>query len=140
MDRFVIRFIETPDSQNPDEIIRWFCAVFGLSTEKDSIEGQILQLFIKKAYGSKGISSTELTAETSAPRSTVIYHLNRLIDSGLVVRRGRQYRLRASEMQKTIEEIEYDVEREMRRMMDIAVEFDKLMGAKAKRSSTKAIR
>ena len=61
------------------------------------------------------------------PAVTVIYHLNRFIDAGLLVKRGRKYYLRASEMYKAIEEIQYDMEREMKRMLDTAREFDKLM-------------
>jgi hypothetical protein len=53
--------------------------------------------------------------------------LNRFIDAGLLVKRGRKYYLRASEMQKAIEEIEYDISREMQRMLDTAKEFDRLM-------------
>ncbi len=44
--------------------------------------------------------------------------MNRFIDAGLLVKRGRKYYLRASEMQKAIEEIEYDINREMQRMLD----------------------
>lgn len=134
MDRLVIHFMETPDSDNPEAIVRWFCAVFGLSEEKDSIEEQLLKRFMSEAYRSNGISSTELSETTNMPRSTIIYHLNRFIDSGLVIKRGRRYYLRASEMRKTIEEIEYDIEREMRRMFDMAAEFDKLMGPRVTRA------
>lgn len=136
MDRIVIRFFERPDSDEPEEIIRWFCRVFGLSNpeEKDPIEEQILLEFARAAQHSDGLTSSELDIDTDLARSTIIYHLNRFIEVGLIVKKGRKYYLRGSEMQKAIEEIEYDIEREMRRMLDTAKEFDRLMSTAAKKS------
>ncbi|MDE1865381.1 MAG: winged helix-turn-helix transcriptional regulator [Candidatus Micrarchaeota archaeon] len=129
MERLVIRFLERPDSNDPEQIIKWFCEVFGLAGEgeKNPIEEQILKNFVQAAQHDSGLSSSELKLETDLARSTVIYHLNRFIDAGLLVKRGRKYFLRASEMQKAIEEIEYDVSREMQRMMDTAKEFDMML-------------
>ncbi|MDE1870813.1 MAG: winged helix-turn-helix transcriptional regulator [Candidatus Micrarchaeota archaeon] len=130
MERIVIKFIERPDFNDPEKILKWFCDVFGLSSdgEPNSIEEQILRNFTEAAYSSnKGLSSSELRLNTQLARSTVIYHLNRFRDAGLLVKKGRKYYLRASEMRKAIEEIEYDINREMQRMLDMAGEFDKLM-------------
>ncbi len=129
MERIVIKFVERPDFKDPDDMLKWFCAVFGLSNDysNDSIEEQILGKFVEAAYGDNGLSSSELKLDTKLARSSVIYHLNRFIDAGLLVKRGRKYYLRASEMEKAIEEIEYDINREMQRMLDTAKEFDKLM-------------
>ena len=106
MERLVLRFVEKPDSENPEKIIRWFCEVLGLSSGNDAnnIEEQILKSFIDAAHSDKGISSSELKLDTTLARSTVIYHLNRFIEAGLLVKKGRKYYLRASEMQKAIEE------------------------------------
>jgi predicted transcriptional regulator len=136
MGRIVIQFVERPDSGNPEEIIKWFCEVFGFATEGgDSVEESIFRRFAEVAHRHEGLTSSEVTVNMTIARSTVIYHLNRFIDSGLLVKKGRKYYLRASEMSKTIEEIEYDIEREMRRMLDTAREFDKLMDTRTKRLS-----
>ena len=129
MGKIVIREVERPDSRKPDVMIRWFCAVFDLGGEDEtnSIEAQILGDFIKAGYRGEGISSSEITLTPKMARSTVIYHLNRLLELGILVKRGRKYYLRATEMSKVMEEIEYDMEREMQRMIDTAKEFDKLM-------------
>ncbi len=131
MERIIIKFMEKPDFNDPEKILKWFCTVFGLSSSEDafdSIEEQILENFTKAAYENRGLSSSELKLNTDLARSTVIYHLNRFIDAGLLIKRGRKYYLRASEMYKAIEEIEYDINREMQRMLDTAKEFDRLMG------------
>lgn len=141
MERIVIRFVERPDFKDSEEMIKWFCEVFGLSGsngELDSIEEQILRNFVNAAYSNRGLASSELKLDTNLARSTVIYHLNRFIEVGLLVKRGRKYYLRASEMSKAIEEIEYDINREMQRMLDTAKQFDKLMSIAMKRNSRKS--
>ena len=135
MNRIVINFYERPDSDEPDELIRWFCRVFGLSndSEPNPIGEQILIRFAEAAQNRVGLSSSELDLDTDLAKSSVIYHLNRFIEAGLLVKRGRKYYLRASEMQKAIEEIEYDVERELSRMLDTAKELDRIMSISPKR-------
>lgn len=129
MEKIVIRFVERPDSNDPEEIIKWFCEVFGLSSGNDynSIEEQILKSFVEAAQKDEGLSSSELNLDTDLARSTVIYHLNRFIEAGLIIKKGRRYYLRASEMEKAIEEIEYDINREIKRMLDTAKQFDLML-------------
>ncbi len=105
--------------------------VFGLE-EKGSkkgrdVEGQILINFIYAAKEGRGISSTELKIEPKIPQSTLIYHLNRFMDLGMIVRRGHRYYLRANDMSKVIEEINYDIDREFMKMLNVAKEFDRLI-------------
>ncbi len=128
MEKIEIRAIEKPDEKDPDKIIRWFVAVLGLSgDEKNSIEEQILRDFTEAAReGEEGLSSSELKFDRDVARSTVIYHLNRFINAGIIVKHGRKYHLRATEMSKVIEELEYDINREMQRMLDMAKEFDRM--------------
>jgi hypothetical protein len=138
MERIEIRFVEMPDPHDPESIIRWFCRVFGLATEQGgSLEEQIFRNFAEAAYTNTGLSSSELKLDTVLSRSTVIYHLNRFIESGILVKRGRRYFLRASELSKAIEEIEYDINREMSRMLNTAKEYDRMMLAKASGKSKK---
>jgi predicted transcriptional regulator len=138
MERIVIKFVERPDFKDQEKMLKWFCDVFGLSSGDDafdSLEEQILKNFTEAAYKDKGLSSSELDLNTDLARSTVIYHLNRFIEVGLLVKHGRKYYLRASEMQKAMEEMKYDMEREMSRMIDTAREFDRLMETSMKKSS-----
>ncbi len=128
MEKIEIRAIERPDENDPVKMIRWFCATFGMSgSEEDSIEEQILKDFVFSQRKEDGLASSEIQFDRVVARSTVIYHLNRFIDAGMIVKKGRRYYLRANEMSKVIEEIEYDIEREMKRMIDTAKEFDRMM-------------
>ncbi|MCL5007548.1 MAG: winged helix-turn-helix domain-containing protein [Candidatus Marsarchaeota archaeon] len=133
MKKIVIKNIAMPTSSDPDSIIRWMCEAFGFSGDAtgDNIDLDILRIFTSEygRRGVKGISSSEIKVDQNVARSTIIYHLNRFIEAGLVVKRGRKYYLRAPELSRAIEEIEYDIEREMHRMLDMAREFDRMMNS-----------
>jgi len=130
--KITIQSVERPDSTEPETLIRWLCEVFGLLgvDEESAIEEQILTELINAAYHNKGISSSDIRVKPSIARSTVIYHLNRLISTGLIVKRGRQYYLRATDISRSIEEIEYDLNRELMKILDAARAFDNTMLSK----------
>lgn len=131
MEKIAIRVLEKPDAKDPEKMLAWFVAALGLSGDKeDSIEEQILRDFAYAAKKEEGISSSELKLDRHVARSTVIYHLNRFMEVGLIVKKGRKYYLRAADMTKVIEELEYDIDREMQRMLDTAKEFDRLFGVR----------
>jgi predicted transcriptional regulator len=127
----VIRSIEKPSrgKENADTLIRWFCVAFGLSKsdEKESLEEKILKKFIYAAFKNEGLSSSEISFGKPIPRSTIIYHLNRFVELGIIVKRGRKYYLRAMDMASTIKELEYDMNREMMKMFDIAEELNNMV-------------
>ncbi len=131
MKKFVIKSIDRPDYNDPKALLRWFCLVFGLEDEKskrnNEIVEQILINFLYSAREGRGMSSSEIKMEPDLPRSTLIYHLNRFVDAGIITRDGHTYRLRAPDMAKLTEEINYDIDREFMRMLDAAKEFDVLI-------------
>ncbi len=136
--RIIIRTVEMPAAKKPDDIIKWFCEVLGIAAGSDSdVEERIFRAFAYAAQTNSGISSSDITLRQGLARSTVIYHLNRLIDMGLITKKGRRYYLRATNMARMVEELEYDLDREMNRMLNVAQEFDRLMlqqGAKSRRT------
>lgn len=126
MKKIVIKSLDRPSEKKPEYMIRWFCEAFGLSnTDEDTIESQLLKYFLIAAQKSDGISSSHIKLKGSVARTTVIYHMNRFIETGLVVKKGRKYYLRSNALSSAIEEIEYDIDRELQRMHDIAKDFDK---------------
>ncbi len=129
MVKIVIKAVNRPSGQRPDMLLRWFCEAFGLSDSEDEggIEFIILRNLTYAAYENRGYSSMELKEHVSLGRSTVVYHLNKFIESGLVVKRGRRYYLRSTDMSTAIEEIEYDLNKEMMKLLDAAREFDRMM-------------
>jgi predicted transcriptional regulator len=128
VERIVIRYTSTPQINDLTALSGWLCMVFGLSNGHDRNEARILESIIQKSIAGDGITSKEISETVKVPRSTVIYHLNRFLSSGLIVRGGRKYFLRSNDMASTIEEIESDMLREFNRLIHMAERFDQIMG------------
>ena len=82
---------------------------------------------VENSMKGTGTTSKELNKELDLPRSTVIYHLNRFMSSGLVVRKGTRYYLRASDFETTIQELQSEMLMEFNRMMQFASKLDEIM-------------
>jgi predicted transcriptional regulator len=123
-EKLVIKPLSRPSNETSDELARWFCKVFDLEEES---EPEMLREIIKKSISGEGVTSLELYKKMKMPRSTVIYHLNRLIGTGLVVRKGRKYFLRSMSLEDTIAELQEDMLREFNRLIEFAEKFDELM-------------
>ena len=79
---------------------------------------------LKSAKAGSLLSSDDISAKLSLTRGTVIHHINRLIESGLVVHEGNTYTLRVSNLRMLIDELEKDARRTWEDLKDIAREID----------------
>ncbi len=127
IERIVIKSISKPQKEDIDHLSMWFCEVFDLGNREDEIEPGILKVMIIRSNSGKGVTSKELNKELDIPRSTVIYHLNRFIDVGLIIRKGRQYYLRSDDLASTIEDIQAEMFREFNRVIDFAQRMDNIL-------------
>ncbi len=127
VERIVIKQVSRPGKDDVNEIIEWFCEVFDLANKGNDLEPAIFKEIVSNSMKGEGITSRELTSELEMPRSTVIYHLNRFIDTGLVIRKGRKYQLRSEDLASTIEEIQADMFREFGRMISLAQRMDEMI-------------
>lgn len=126
-EKIAVRQIQKPQKENVDTLVSWFLKSLDISENEDTLEPGMLKEIVVTSFEGIGITSRELNDKLETPRTTVIYHLNRFISSGLIVRRGRKYFLRATDMESTIEEMQADMAREFGRMMEIAEKFDQMM-------------
>ncbi len=123
-EKLIIKPLTRPSNETTNELVRWFCKVFDL---EEKVEPEILEQIISKSISGEGITSKELNKKLNIPRTTIIYHLNRFISSGLIVRRGRKYYLRSMSMEETIAELQADVLREFNKLLEFAEKFDELV-------------
>ncbi len=129
--KIVIRRVERPFSQDPFEELDWICQSLGFFERIDSREsspGVIFKEIVRSAANPQALSSTALALKLNISRGALLNHLNSLQRSGLVVRQGRYYLPRSNSMQRTIEEIQEDIERIFQKMKKTAEEIDKEMG------------
>lgn len=124
-ERIAIRPVNRPQKESVDALVTWFCESLDLS-DKDDLEPTMLKEIIDKSIKGNGVTSMELKDRLDTPRTTVIYHLNRFIYSGIVVRKGRKYYLRSTDMASTLEELQADMQREFMRMIEFAEKMDAL--------------
>ncbi len=125
--KIVIKAINKPGKENAEVLSEWFCEVFDLANNPEAVEPQLFQEIAESNINGEGITSKELNEKLEMPRSTVIYHLNRFIYSGLVIRRGRKYYLRSEDMESTIEDLQSEMVREFDRMLSFAQKMDEIL-------------
>jgi predicted transcriptional regulator len=125
--KIVIKTVNKPGREDMKGITDWFLDSFDLSGKGDELEQKMFRELVETSMKGIGVTSKELNKDLDLPRSTVIYHLNRFIGSGLVVRKGRKYYLRAGDFESTIQELQAEMVMEFNRMMQFASKLDDLM-------------
>ncbi len=130
-ERIIIRSIAKPTADSVEELTFWFCRAFDLASGGEALEPSLFKEIVSASVEGTGVTSKELNDRLAVPRTTVIYHLNRFIGSGLVVRKGRKYFLRSEDMESTIEELQADMTREFSRMLAFAEKFDEILAGDA---------
>ncbi len=125
--KLVIKTLNRPSRGGEEELIEWFCDVFDLAGKNNDLEPGLLKEIAGSSIEGSGVTSMELKQRLDTPRSTVIYHLNRFIYSGLVIRKGRKYYLRSNDMTSTMEELQSEMLREFSRLIEFAHRLDNMM-------------
>lgn len=118
--------VERPRKRGAEDELEWLCKCFGFDAQDP--RSDILRVLLKAERKDEGVRSVVISQKMQLTRGGAVYHLNRLIETGLVVRRGRQYELRAPNLEETLEEMEEDIVRMFRRMREIAKDVDTQMG------------
>ena len=109
---------------------QWFSESLGLFTERDK-EKSCFRIFIeliKAARKKQTLSSDEIAFNANLSRGTVVYHLNRLMESGLIVSHDNRYILRVDNLEELIEEIKKDVIKTLDDLKRIAEDLDDEVG------------
>ncbi len=118
-----------PLKRSLNEELRWFGVSLGLFGQRDR-DKSCFRLFIellKNAKGNKTATSDELSYKTNLSRGTVVHHLNRLMESGIVKKEGKRYLLRVQNLTVLVDEIESDIRRACEGLKEVAKEIDALL-------------
>ena len=122
--------IRKPVQKNINQELQWLGSSLGLFNLRDK-DKSCFRLFIELVKNAKkGIpmSSDELAYKLGLSRGTVIHHINRLIDSGIVVPAHRGYILRVNNLRELIDEVEKDLQRTCNDLKRMAEEIDRSLG------------
>jgi predicted transcriptional regulator len=128
--RITIMHSSLPRKEGVNDEIRWFgesLGLFGLR-DKDSSCYRVFVELLKSSRERKGLSSDELSYRIGLSRGTVIHHINRLMESGLVASEGRLYLLRVQNLEALVDELQKDLWRNLEDMKQIAKKIDGELG------------
>jgi len=122
--------IRRPKQSNLNENLQYFGNALGLFNlrDKDKSCFRIFIELLKAARFNIGFTSDELAYKLSLTRGTVVHHLNKLIESGIVISEKNRYFLRVANLQELVDELMRDVERTGEQLRAMAKEIDESMG------------
>ncbi len=128
--RITIIRVSRPRKQDVNEELKWLGQSLGLFSDRDK-ESSLYRLFvelIKSRRRNELLSSDELAYRLNLSRGTVVHHLNKLLESGIIIADRNRYVLRVSNLEVLIEELRKDVKRTMDSLKSIAKQLDEELG------------
>ncbi|MEK6921281.1 MAG: helix-turn-helix domain-containing protein [Nanoarchaeota archaeon] len=127
--RITIIRLRRPETQSLNEELQWFGSSLGLFNLRDK-DKSCFRIFIELLKASKinrSVTSDELADHLDLSRGTVVHHLNKLMETGLVVYEKRGYMLRVKNLSALIDELEDDMKRTCNSLRKIAGDIDTRM-------------
>ena len=119
-----------PTGNDPNRDIIWLCESLGLITKRDKERNcfKVFSEIVKANKEKKYLTSEEINKTLKLSRSNVVHYLNKLIDSGLIIKVGSKYELREDNLILLVNEIEKDVRLIFEDLKRVALEVDKGLG------------
>ncbi|MBI2125669.1 HTH domain-containing protein [Candidatus Woesearchaeota archaeon] len=113
---------------NVNSDLQWLGNSLGLFNlrDRDSSCFRIFITLIKKSNHDP-ISSDEIAERLHLSRGTVVHHLIKLMDSGIVVREKEGYLLRENNLQRLVLDLQRDAESLFAELKEVAKEIDERM-------------
>ena len=128
--RITIVNIKKPRSQSLNEELQCVGSSLGLFNLRDK-NSSCFRIFIellKSAKTENPLSSDDLALHLNLSRGTVMHHINKLMEAGIVIHQGNQYLLRVHQLQSLIDELQKDLQRTLDDLKSAAKEIDDMMG------------
>ncbi len=122
-----INKIRKPRNNALNEELQWFFESLGIlgNRDKDKSCFRTAITLLKNVEKEEGMTSDEISRKVNLSRGTVVHHLHRLIDLGIVVNYRNKYMLRVGSLTRLVEEIERDFYSAIDDIKKAAVEIDK---------------
>ena len=125
--RITIVNIRKPAESNINQELQWLGSSLGLFNLRDK-DKSCFRIFIELIRSSKAgnaLTSDELAEKLTLSRGTIIHHINRLMESGIVIHEGNTYILRVDNLHTLIEEVQKDLMRACDDLRKAAEDIDK---------------
>lgn len=124
--RITIINVRKPIERNINQELQFLGTSLGLFNlrDKDKSQFRIFLEFMKAAKSKKPLTSDEIAETLSLSRGTVVHHINKLMEAGLVIHDANTYILRVNNLSELIEELEKDIKRTLEDLSEIAKSID----------------
>ena len=122
------------ESNKPGEDInkelQWLSKSLGMFNERDKESSQfrIFIELVKARKKNEQLSSEELAEKSNLTRGTVVHHLDKLRDSGLIENRRNRYFLSEDNLTSLMDDLEDSVSEMFKEMKKIARKIDEEIG------------
>jgi len=128
--KITILKIGKPAKRDLNLELQWLGSSLGLFNirDKDKSCFRIFLELLKSAKQRAALSSDEIALRLELTRGTIIHHINKLMDSGLVIQEKQKYMLRVEKLSHLIEELHRDLENACRDIKDVAKDVDDWLG------------
>jgi predicted transcriptional regulator len=125
----IIKVRKTP-SDNVNEELQWLGNSLGLFNlrDRDSSCFRVFITLVRKAKRDQSISSDDIARRLNLTRGTVVHHLAKLIQAGIVIREKEGYLLREHSLQNIIRDMHQDMETIFLELGEVAKEIDDKLG------------
>jgi len=126
MDCFKEITIINMDKLGEDELnedIQWISNCLGMFNKRDK-EKSCFRIFVNLLKEKGPISSDEIAEKSNLSRGTVIHHISKLRDSGIVIKKDNGYSLKTRNFEELIEEIEKDVFSTIEKIKEVSKRID----------------
>ena len=125
--RITIVQSRSPSSTSVNEQLQWFGDSLGLFNlrDKDKSCFRVFIALLRDLKRGEGLTSDEIAHCTGLSRGTVVHHLNKLIDAGLVEVKRARYMLTVANMESLVDKIQEDIIKTLEDLRGIGKHIDK---------------
>lgn len=122
--------VRKSNADNINQELQWLGNSLGLFNlrDRDSSCFRVFITLVKRSKAQEMLSSDDIAQRLNLSRTTVIHHLTKLMDSGIVVREKGGYLLRESHLQDLIRDIHRDINAVFTDLQQIAQDIDDKLG------------
>ena len=128
--KITIISIRREKDSNINQKLQWFGQTLGLFNPRDK-DASCFRIFIELLKAAKydaPLSSDEIAFRLSLTRGTVVHHINKLMEAGLVINNHNRYMLRVNSLDMLVDEIKADADRTLNTLKSVAQELDNGLG------------
>ncbi len=122
----LVKIHKSQQERDVNRELQWLGTSFGLFNlrDKDSSCFRVFITIIQKAQHREALSSDEIAEKLNLTRGTVVHHLDKLMNAGLVLREKEGYILREASLSRVVKDIQRDVQDILAELEHVAEEID----------------